>query len=346
MVTVKQIARMCGVSVSTVSNVLNNKPKVSEDTREKVLKAVKETGYTPNYFAQGIRKREIKAVGIITEELSELFTTAPMVDAIQAYCEERGYRTILINLRLFSRWNDSWFEDDEKYQSVLQPALTEMMSIKVEGICYIAGHGRKLDIFPENFPIPAVVLYAHCKNPNIPCFVPDDEKGAYEGVNYLIEHGHKNIGIIAGDEDIIHTEARLKGAKRALSEAGLELKPDWLRYSNYYGTKPCPYLGEMISQGVTAVFSMADLITIQIYRELENLGMNAGEELSVVSFDNRDFSGHMSTGLTTVDLPLKSVGTAAIEELIKIVESGEPAEKNKIVRIPGFLVERESVKTI
>ena len=112
MITLKEIANICNVSTSTVSNILNGKPKVSEETKQRILNVVKETGYQPNYFAQGMRKQKTKIIGIITEDLSE-FSTAPIVESVMAYCEDHGYRTILINVRLYDKWQDTWYNDEK-----------------------------------------------------------------------------------------------------------------------------------------------------------------------------------------------------------------------------------------
>lgn len=112
MVTLKEIAQMCGVSLSTVSNILNGKKKASEATRQRVLEIMKQTGYQPNYFAQGMRKRKTKMIGIITEDL-KLFSSPPIIEKIMAYCEDNIYRTILVNLRLYDKWENTWFNDEK-----------------------------------------------------------------------------------------------------------------------------------------------------------------------------------------------------------------------------------------
>ena len=132
----KEIAKICGVSVATVSNVLNDKPKVSEKTKQKILQVVEQTGYQPNYFAQGMRKKKTRTIGVIVDDLCE-FSTPPIVEAIMAYCDENNYRTILLNMRLYDRWQDTWYEDEEKFQSVLKPSLQELLSFKVDGIIYV-----------------------------------------------------------------------------------------------------------------------------------------------------------------------------------------------------------------
>ena len=159
MITVKEIAKMCDVSPSTVSNILNGKPNVSEKTRQRVWQAVKETGYQPNYYAANMRKQSTRTIAIIAEDLGQ-FSTTPILEAAMATCEEREYRTVIMNLRLYDKWRDTWYNDEPKLQSVLSPVLNELKSIKVDGVLYIAGHGRLIRCIPEDFSIPTVVAYA------------------------------------------------------------------------------------------------------------------------------------------------------------------------------------------
>ena len=103
MVTLKEIAQRCNVSVTTVSNILNGKPKVSEETKKMVMDVVAELGYQPNYIAQGLRRQKTHTIGIIADDIAE-FSTPKMIESIMACCEDKGYRTVVQNLRLFSRW--------------------------------------------------------------------------------------------------------------------------------------------------------------------------------------------------------------------------------------------------
>ena len=133
MVTLKEIARECNVSPTTVSNILNGKPKVSEETKERVLETVNRLGYRPNYIAQGLRNQKTKMIGIIAEDIAQ-FTTPEIVEGIMSYCEEKGYRSIVKNLRLYARWSDSWYNKESDYHAILEPAIRELTSIMVDGI--------------------------------------------------------------------------------------------------------------------------------------------------------------------------------------------------------------------
>lgn len=149
MVTLKEIAQHCGVSVTTVSNIVNNSPKkVRDETRKKVMEAIEELGYHPNYFAQGLRRQRTQTIGVITEDLAQ-FTTPEIVEGIMKYCEEKKYRVLLQNLRLYSRWQDKWYNDETLIHSVLDPAMKELVSIKADGLIYIAGHEREIHLFEE-----------------------------------------------------------------------------------------------------------------------------------------------------------------------------------------------------
>lgn len=133
MVTLKEIAQRCNVSVTTVSNILNGKPKVSEVTKKMVMDVVAELGYQPNYIAQGLRRQKTHTIGIIADDIAE-FSTPKMIESIMACCEDKGYRTIVQNLRLFSRWGDDWYDKEDGYKAALDVALNELLSIKVDGI--------------------------------------------------------------------------------------------------------------------------------------------------------------------------------------------------------------------
>ena len=132
MVTLKEIAQHCGVSVTTVSNIVNNSPKkVRNETRKKVMEAIEELGYHPNYFAQGLRRQRTKTIGVITEDLAQ-FTTPEIVEGIMKYCEEKKYRVLLQNLRLYSRWQDKWYNDETLIQITMEQHLQNPLIIKTQ----------------------------------------------------------------------------------------------------------------------------------------------------------------------------------------------------------------------
>lgn len=346
MVTLKEIAKMCGVTASTVSNVINNKNNVGEATKERILKVIEETGYQPNFFAQGIRKSSTKLIGIITEDLNE-FSAAPIVETIMAYCDENGYKTILNNMRLYDKWLDTWYDDEEKYLSALRPALQQQMSIKVDGIIYVAGHCRHIKCFDKNMDIPGIVVYGLSDNTDYPSVVLHDEQGEYEMTKYILSKGHKKIGLISGEVHNIHAISRLEGFKKALKEANIEYDEnlfyggDWNRQSGYKGAE------KLAKQGVTAIICMNDNMAGGVYDWLYENKDKLENEISVVGYDNKEISEYLRPLLTTYDICLKKIGTEAAKLLIdKLDDKKAEWEKNTIIYVDGELIERESVKDL
>ena len=346
MVTLKEIARMCDVSITTVSNVLNDKPKVSEETKERVYQVLKQTGYQPNYFAQGMRKQKTRIIGIIVEDL-ELFSTPPIVEAIMAYCDDNNYRTILANMRLYDRWQDTWFSNEKKIQSVLQPILQELLSIKVDGIMYVAGHCRDINYFKSDFKIPAIIVYALSASSRFPSVVFDDEKGSYDITKYLISKGHRKIGVIAGSASNLHTQKRGLGYQKALFEEQILFNPDWIRHGDWDRMSGYIQAERLVKEDVTAIFCMNDLMAAGVYDYLYENNLTVGRDISIVGYDNNEISEYLRPKLTTNDIPLKNIGRTAAEYFIKSLEEESDSDKHhEIIKLPCNMVVRESVSNI
>lgn len=346
LITLKELAEMCGVSASTISNILNGKPKVSKETRERVLEVVKQTGYQPNYFAQGIRKQKTRFIGIIVEDLIE-FSTSPIVEAVMAYCEDHNYRTILLNMRLYDKWQDTWYNDERKLQSVLQPSIQELLSIKVDGIMYVAGHCRVVNCFQENFKTPAIVVYAISKAPGFTSIVIDDEKGGYDMTRYLISMGHRRIGVIAGIADNHHTQKRSLGYQKALFEEQILFNPDLIRYGNWKRLSGYTQTEKLVKEGVTAIFCMNDMMAAGCYDYLYEHDIRIGQDISVVGYDNREISEYLRPHLTTNEIGLREIGIKSAEILLShIEEESEVNQSSNIIKIPCQMIVRDSVKKV
>lgn len=349
MVTLKEVAERCGVSATTVSNVINGKAKTSEETKKRIMKVIKETGYRPNYMAQGLRVKKTRTVAIIAEDIAQ-FTSPPIIESIMASSEEKGYRAIVHNLRLYDRWQDTWYGLDEEYHSVLDPVIKDVLAEQVDGVIYLAGHARIIKAFDESFPLPVVMCYAYSDSDSIPSVVIDDEKSAYDMVSYLIRMGHKRIGFIGGRRENIHTEKRLTGYQKAMFEYGLLFDPklvfygDWSRESGYEGAKT------LVTRGITALFGISDQMTGGIYDYLEESGITVAKDLSVVGFDNERISAFFRPQLTTTELPLGEIGKISAELLVSKLENvdadNDEAKRKTVIKVPCKMVIRKSVKEI
>ena len=346
MITLKGIAQTCGVSISTVSNILNGKTNVSEQTKRKVLEVVKQTGYQPIYFAQGMRKQKTRIIGIIVEDL-DVFSTTPIVEAIMADCDDRNYRTILVNLRLYDKWQDAWYNDEMKLHSVLQPSIKELLSIKVDAIIYVAGHCRVINCFADDFPIPAVVVYGISKSSKFPSVVIDDEKGGYDVAKYLIAMGHRKIGVIAGVADNLHTQKRILGYQRALFESGILYNPSLVRFGDWMSPSGYKEMEILSKEDITAVFCLNDIMAAGAYNYLYEHDIKVGQDLSLTGYDNKEISEYLRPRLTTNEIQLKTIGKTSASILIEMLE-GESLKDGyqDIIKIPCKLIIRESVKKL
>lgn len=346
MITVKEIAKRCNVSPSTVSNILNGRLNVGEKTRQRVLECIKETGYQPNYFAQSIRKRSSRMISIIAEDLLT-FGASPIVEAITAYCESADYRTVLMNMRLYSKWGNTWYGEAEKLMNAVRPLVQEALSIKVDGIIYVAGHCRYIDCLPETLPIPAVISYALSGGNRFPSIIIDDEKGGRDTATYLVSKGHKRIGIIAGKSDNIHTKLRLRGYSEALREEGVAFDPALVYYGNWRRPSGREGAERLANTGVTALFCMNDEMAAGAYDYFYDHGTVIGRDISIIGYDNMELSDYLRPRLTTNEINLGEIGRKSAEIMIQTInEAGGDETAPGIVKVPCEMIERESIAAI
>ena len=344
MATIKEIAKACNVSEATVSNILNDKPGASAATRKNVMAMIEKMNYTPNVVAKNLKLQKTRSIGVIAEDMT-IFSIPDIIDGITEQCEQVDYQILLINLRLYKKYNDTYYSKDDYYE-VVRREIKKLMQKQVEGIIYVAAHERPILCIPENLPIPAVMAYGYSRTPKVPSVVVDDCHGAYEITKYLIENGHTRIGVIMGKSDSIHAQSRLVGYQEALFDSGILYSPgfvtegDWNRESGYEG------ITKLLAKDITAVFCMNDLMAGGVYDRLAELGMTVGEDLSVVGYDNRELSSYYNPPLTTIDLPLHDIGYRASEIMIEMLEGREISEEDAVCAVECTRRIRKSVKDI
>ncbi|MCR4742499.1 MAG: LacI family transcriptional regulator [Treponema sp.] len=339
MITLKEIAERCGVSIATVSNILNGKTNFSEETKERILEVIKETGYRPNYMARTLRAHKTNTIGIIVDDVID-FSAPNLIDGLMGYCEGKGYKIVLENIRFYYKTANIWKSHDE-YKEAVNKAIQEMSVIKVDGIIYIAAHSRNIDCIPKNLDIPFVISYAY-DDLETPCVVFDDEKAGFDMTEYLISKGHSKIALIMGNKDSIHTLDRFKGFTKAMKKHSLPVNEKWQYYGNWNlesGYDACKNLFES-KELPSAIFSFNDIMAYGVYKCLSEKNLRPGKDISVVGFDNREVSRFMTPELTTIYIPLREIGEKSADTLIRII-NGESVEQK--IALPCSLIERDSV---
>ncbi len=342
MITLKEIAEKCSVSITTVSNILNGKSNVSEGTKERVLKVIKATGYRPNYMARGLRASKTNSIGIIIDDLTE-FSSPEIIDGIMSYFDEHNYKAILENLRFYSKWGSQWYRNSG-YEIAVQQAIDEFASIKVDGIIYVTGHARNITCIPENLELPLVLSYAFTELPGISSVEFDDIKAAYNLTKYLIQKGHKKIAVIAGSEKNIHTLRRLEGCKKALAENNLSFIDENLKYAKWdidSGYKAAKELYQS-KKDFSAIFCFNDLMAAGVYNYLEEEGLVPGKDISVAGFDNRTVAQYLKPDLTTVEIPLFEIGRKSAELILNQINNPDNFTPQECF-VECKLIERNSI---
>ncbi|MBR5116749.1 MAG: LacI family DNA-binding transcriptional regulator [Lachnospiraceae bacterium] len=352
MITQKEIAKICNVSVATVSNVINGKAKASEETTRRILEAIEANGYRPNAVARGLRTKRTNMIAVIAEDVAQ-FTSPPVISSIMEVCEKKGYRVVVYNLRLYDRWSDTWYDHENAYHSVLDPVLQNVRASGADGVIYLAGHARNIRCFPDKPSIPVVMAYAFSADPWIPSVVIDDEQSACEMIKYLISMGHRRIAFIGGRSDNLHTQHRLEGYQRALFETGILYDPDlvyygnWTRVSGYEGAKT------LLEKKPDAFFSISDKMAGGIYDYLAETELVIGRDISVAGFDDESIAAFFRPQLTTTALPLTEIGEIAAGRILDMLEGKaeeageaegeEQSEEPVVIKVPCTMKVRDSV---
>jgi LacI family transcriptional regulator len=337
-VTLKQVAERAGVSIKTVSRIVNGDAAVNARTRIAVERLLSDLNYVPNHAARQMRGGASAVVGLMTDAVATTPYSVDIVRGAQAALRE-AHQTLLIA----SSDGDPAREDE----------LWGMFRAhRVSGVVYAAMYHRPHEIGVPAFRDPIVL--ANCFSPadDRPSIIPDDEDGGYRQARYLIERGHRRIALITLIADIEATRLRGQGIRRAFAEAGLSFD-ETLERRGMVG----PVGGEEMvafhvaddllssSNRPSAVICGNDQVAMQVYAAAAHRGLSIPGDLSVMGFDDlRLISETLYPRLTTVALPYFEIGRRAVQ-CLELHTTGEDAPATR-ERVPCPLVERDSCRSI
>lgn len=354
MVTIREIAEKSGVSIATVSNIMNNKGKASAETAERVRKVIEEMNYVPNAVAQNLKSKRSKSIGVIVEDMT-IFSIPDVLDGITDYCDRQGYQVFLVNLRLFKNYCDTYYNQDFYYEKV-HKEVHKLENLQVEGIIYVCAHEREIPVFPEDMNLPAVMAYGYSCRSNIPSVVVDDRDGMSQITECVLKAGHRKIGLITGKRDSMHAQARLIGFEETLFRYGGVMAPEMVQIGNWERKSGYDLTDRLLDQGATVIMCMNDLMAGGVYDRLEEKGLIPGRDISVTGYDDRQLSTYYRPPLTTVQLPLHDIGYRAGEVLLdmlyaryhgkKKTTGDDKSKEGPIYEIPCKLVVRKSLVKI
>jgi len=344
MVTIKDIAKKANVSTATVSYVLNDSAQISEATREKVLKIVDEMNYKRNNIAKSLRTNKTNTIGVIVEDMT-VFNSPKIIDGINKYVEEHGFHIILSNLRLNKKIGNS-YEEVFKHSEEINETIDVLLTRQIDGIIYIGEHTRDVSNIMGNVKKPVVYTYCYSSQENSYSVNYNDKLAAYQATNYLINLGHEKIAVISGMINSKPSHERLQGYQQALIDYNLNLDPSLIRTGNWEYETGFELSKELLKSNnrPTAVFAFNDLMAVGVIDGAESLGYKVPADLSVIGFDNREFSHFFKPKLTTIDLPLAKMGQEATRILIDLIDK-KKIEENSL-QIECEFIKRESVTSV
>jgi len=340
MIKMIDVANHAGVSIKTVSRVINNEPTVQPEYKDKVLKSIEALGYVPSSSARALRSSRSYQVNFIADSSRNLFSNRVLFGAIQA-CHEMGYQLVLDLIEPHKQgdvaFTDRWVEE-------------LLLKTKPEGILALPPlslNSRFVDKLIDS-NIPVVNVGGLSVNERQGSVTINDQAAAEDMTTYLIEKGHKRIAFIIGALSQTAAGERLKGYKTALSKHGM-LFDEALIYQGDFTIESGVTAAKSIlakQAPPTAIFASNDEMALGVIVTAQNLGISIPEQLSIVGFDDNSFITNLWPGLTTIRQPLEGFGRTAIETLVSI--RGDLDNINTEIQkcLDYELVERKSVANL
>ena len=330
--TIRDVARESGVSVATVSYVLNNGPRnVAAPTRERVLDTVRRLNYHPNATAQRLAGRKMRTVGVLfgyveTEILTNPYA-AMVVQGILSAAAQQRYNVTLFTLR----WEDA------------DTSAAEFRDERTDGILVVAPLTNS-DIVQglADLQIPLVTVSSPSGVPGVPYVDVDNTAGARMATEHLLALGHTRFAHIGGQEVHQDVPARRNAFLQTLAEAGIMVPDTYLPEGTYDWQLVRKIARQILTlpEPPTAIFAGNDTLALVILEVAQSLGLRVPEDLSLVGFDDLPMAAVVSPGLTTVRQPLIAIGAAATRTLIREIEGDavENEERQDIVMSPELIV--------
>lgn len=328
-VTMLDIAEKVGVSKTTVSMVLNNKDiNVSEDTRNKIMEAVKELNYIPNTIARSLSTRKTETLGVIIPDIENPFF-AEMVKAIENQAESLNYNVILCNTY-------GSLKKEKKYVKLLISKL-------VDGIIFISGGNSEenLNILEDN-KVPFIVVdrYIEGTNTHGGVFCSNDE-GIELGIKYLYKKGHRNIAFVAGPKKLEISSIRLEAYKNVCKKLGI-YNENFIFHDDFTiegGIKSTAHIMSL-NLPIDAIFYSSDVMALGGIKILTRIGIKIPDDISILGYDNINISSLIEPELTTIAQPIYKMGQEACKLLVSVINGS----KNQEIYLKPELIERATVK--
>lgn len=320
MTSMQDVARRAGVSSATVSRVLGNKPNVSEEMRQRVLRAVEELGYRPNRVARSLRVQQSNIIGLVVTDIGHSFFTT-IARAAEDVAFEHEYSLFLAN-------TDENPERERFY-------LDLMKAEHVAGVIIAPARDADVRIGPLlREKIPVVAIDRRIEQHEVDTVLTDNVRGSYKLVNHLLEHGHRRIGAIVGAPTITTGRQRLEGYRRALKAHDVPIDPELIvsfvpREDDAYEAMKSLW---QHPNRPTAIFAGTEALVAGIFRAIQELELTVPDDVALVSFDDPFWSTLVRPTITCIRQPTYEMGRLAAELLMQRLEKASRPTREVVLK--------------
>lgn len=321
--TLTDVARLAGVSPSTVSRILNGTARVADDKRRAVMAAIEKMNFAPNQMAQALKKGRSMTIGILVQDFASPFFDETL-RGVDDGLKDTGYASVIVS----GHWN----ENEEIAR------IRMLLARKIDGIIVVAGRIGSDAIMHSAAHCPIVATARAIESPRAHGFKLDHEHGAWLAMTHLLALGHTRIAFISGPDDHEDAQARLAGYRRALDEAGIAFDARLVARGDFHEAAGMAAVGTLLAGGrpFSAIFAANDLSAYGARLGLYRKGIRVPEDVSLVGFDDLPASAYATPPLTTVRQPLYAMGRIATASLLQLINgkavSGELPPLELVVR--------------
>ena len=332
MVTISELAKLADVSKSTISKALNGQPGVGEDTRQRILKLAEQHNYSPNAFGKGLKSKRSGNIGVIFCREQQPLSGNPFYSRVLEGLEaELAYNNYNLVLQLIPQNSP--------------PELPKMVKEhSVDGLILVGVLDLKLVERIIDTEIPVILVDPKVSFNQCSQVVIDNENGAFKAVNYLIEHGNREIGFVSGELSRLSFKQRFDGYKKALEFSKIPLRDKWIKSGGI--ESGYTFVQELLEleETPTAIFAANDNNAFFGAKAIRYAGLQTPDDISIVGFDDVDLARFSYPPLTTIRVYKEELGSLAVRNLIKHLQGSQKEPVTTVV--PVKLIERDSVKTI
>ncbi len=336
-ITIKDIAKALGISVSSVSRALRDSYEISEPTKKKVREYANQHNYRPNPIALSLKERKTRSIGVVFPEIANTFFSQ-VIDGIESVAYKRNYNVIITQSK----------ESADREDMILHYLTSRSIDGLIISVSANNTDSRVIkNLHAEGVPI--VFVDRIFDDIDTHKVIVDNQEAAYQATSHLIQNGYKNIAAIGNNKNLSITLERLEGYKKALNKNNLHIPDYFIQYCEHGGL-----VIEEVKKAIDnllkpakkpdALVLLSDRITTESFKYLQSKGIKIPDKIGLIGFNNSAFAEMLTPSLSTIQQPAFQMGETAALQILEIIESKRPVTRFEIIVLPPTIIERQSSK--